>query len=224
MQLEEVNLYIDPLMAVAFKRPDRSLLVELAEESEGLEDLLRNWLWEQDRGSDAALEIKNLFQLRYDDLGRIFSLNFKEVTQLLRTQRAESIGAYVKREDSHAGGISCFLVDQLLSPWVDSEWDNLLGLDQVGRHLEICTSCSRRLHEYRELNAKILAKRMAVPLLFEDEWVRTLKRLRRVARKRHLKVFSAILLILAAIVALWILVAQRPEKTLNVYEITEPTP
>ncbi len=220
VKVDELNLYIDSLMAIA-KKPDRELLIELAEQNDNLKDLLRDWLWEQDRGSDATLELKNLFQLRYEDLGEIFNLSFKEVTQLLRTQRAAALGAYLKREDSQAGGISCFLVDQLLSPWVDSEWDNLSGMDKLGEHLRLCPSCRHRLQDYRELNGRILARREPVELMSQEEWAAGLKKLRQRRRKQRLKVSLILILILGLIAGLSALILKQPEKTPNVYEITE---
>jgi hypothetical protein len=232
---EELNLYLDSLLALApaeqgavsgsqggSPRALRRLLIGLAEEAESLPELIREWLFELNRGSDAALEIRILFQLRYQDLGEIFNLSFKEITQLLRSQRAQILGAYLKREDSQAGGVSCFLVDQLLSPWVDSEWDNLAGMDKLGAHLFLCSSCAERLQMVRDLNAQILKRRVRDKTIAIEEWRKTIRELRRDLRRRSLRVGIITILILSALIATLVVLIQRPEKTPNIYEITEP--
>jgi hypothetical protein len=197
-------------------------LIELAEEAQDLPELVREWLFELNRGLDASLELKVLFQFHYADLGQIFNLSFKEVTQALRSQRAALLGSYLKREASQAGGISCFLVDQLLSPWVDSEWDNLAGMDRLGVHLLSCPSCSERLQLYRDLNSKILQRRGLFPLIRPEEWGRVLRLARQRRRFQAWRAVFIVALILGGVSAALLVLSQRPEKTPNVYEITEP--
>lgn len=214
-------MYLDSLWVFAKPEARRALLIELAFEAQDIRELLVDWLWENDRGSEVALQAHLLFQLDYASLGEIFNLGFKEATQLVRTQRNERLGSMLTRADTDEGGISCFLVEQLLSPWIDSEWDNLNEVDKMRLHLDRCPSCRPRLEAYRNLNHEILQSRQIQEPVSESEWSHVLRTVFRDRRRRRWRTILVVLLTILLFGGLVFYLSSGPEEMPNIYEINE---
>jgi hypothetical protein len=225
---QQLNLYIDGLLSFAEgeSQQDRLDLVEIASKSADLGDLTAEWLWLQNKGSESALELMLWLKLSYSEIGDIFGYSVREVNQQIRGLRVERLGAYppvskLSEQSKAQKGLSCFMVEQRLSSWVDSEWEDVSGLKEMQKHLDDCSACRERLGKYRQLQNEIIQNRRKFKPIDQEEWEALISYLEREAKKRRMKWWLALgmgVLILGAF-CWWLL--DRPETMPNIYEIKE---
>ena len=226
MLREAVNTYIDAFLSMVPDSEDsQGLLVEEAKSADSVWELLRDWLLTNNLGFEVALQVKVWFGLNYKDLGFVMGLSSREVLQLVRTQRSQMLPSYPSVERSHQSekieGLSCFMVEQYLSPWLDGELLNDEMLAPLKAHLEKCEPCRNRLQEYRNLQSRILAERKHYNPISEDDWLDIKRNLTRRKRLRIIRwsagVFSVLLVCSFLAWVMW----SKPEKMPNIYEIGE---
>lgn len=221
MERNLLNLYLDPLMQISDLelKEARRKLIELAYELENIEDLLPEWMWMNQAGEDLSLRVMLWFGLGYDQLAEIFGYSIKEIRQLIRSQRVAELGRYpaLGHKSQDFGGISCFMVEQNLSAWMDSEWEDLAGVQAMQAHLKDCNACRDRLMEYRKLQEKIISEKRTHPEIEKTEWDEAVGVLKQRIRTRRAQ-YAVIGLIFVSIVGLtiWVLESQ-PDEMPNVY-------
>lgn len=224
---EELNIYLDAFMSFCPEgREDaRNSLVELIEASDNLEEAIASWLWRCGCGLDAALRTKIWFGLAYRDLGEVFALDFRDLKKLLRAQRAEFLGPYPPLEAPEKGAsaqttefTSCFMVEQNLSAWVDAEWEDFSQVEKIRLHLDECSDCQDRLAKYRQLQTQIAHQRKTVPTVSEQEWDEALARARSLSRRRLLRGFAVLFILMSLVGAGGFFVMKKEEKMPNIYE------
>lgn len=225
MERDDLNLYLDALLSLS-DNPEqkRGELVELAQFHSSWPNLVAEWLWTNQKGIEMALFIKIWFAWSYEELGEVFGLGFREVSQLLRSQRVARLGNYppvFEENGPQFGGVSCFMVEQQLSNWLDSEWEETKGLDSIHTHLHECQACRARLEAYRKDYSEILSARKSYPPISVEEWLRAADELARQRKRVRLQWISVIVVCLFFLgIILWMLQSQ-PEKMPNIYEIKE---
>ena len=151
-----------------------------------------------------------------------YSLVFRveRIGQKLRNLRAELVPPLLTLAEGEViEGISCFMVEQYLSSFIDSEIADFQSLKLVRKHLDRCRLCNERLHTYRSLQSQILASRLVFTKVEESEWQ---GRKNFDAHRRRISLFKALftfllLLAFAGFIA-WVFWS-KPEKMPNVYEI-----
>lgn len=225
---EQINLYIEPLLSLVpigdkGQSDVRYQLIEEGISSDDFVELIRQWMVVHDLDQSAALALKTWFSLSYARLGEILNMSPKEVSQLIRSLRTQQLPTYPpvsKSLDSEAiAGLSCFMVEQSLSAWLDSEIQDTRTVESIHQHLAKCSDCSNRLSVYRDLHRQVLAQRKHWPAVTEREWTDALEKMSQ-RRRRFIHsslIYVAIALLTGAIVAgfIW----SRPEETPNIYEI-----
>lgn len=225
MRREDVNPYISTLLSlVPSGGQARELLIELGAATDSMPELVADWVHLNELGLVCALRLKTWLGLDYQTLSLILGISPRELARLLRTQRLKEIGPYAlsaEDEGRKLAGVSCFMVEQQLSSWIDSEWEDRSGLKSLREHLELCEDCGQRLRSYRQLEAKIIEERQHFEPISVEEWDQVLGALSRLRRKRRFQVLAVlfILVSLAALIA-W-LVTSQPKETPNIYEIEE---
>lgn len=230
MNRDELNIYIDAYLGLSSDpKAARRTLIEEASGVETPLELIRRWILLQSVGVDQILELKSWFGLSYSDLGEILHVSAKEVGQLLRKQRAALLPAYPspgslqEGDEAAFGGISCFMVEQHMSAWVDGELQDIPILRSLKVHLASCEACTARLEAYRELQASILKQRAPQASISQKEWDETLE-----AALRRFRIFLGrtvgvvILVIVVGTLGVWAL-RSKSEKMPNIYEIPEET-
>ncbi len=202
----------------------RQELIELSIVQPSWVGLVSEWLWLNQKSLEMALYLKVWLGWSYRRIGQVYGLSFREVSQLIKSQRIERLGSYPPPMDQEVhdhAGISCFMVDQNLSPWVDSEWEKSYGVSQVYQHLEICSFCKTRRDRYWKLQTEILAQRRSFEPVTEDEWRKTRSALFSRQRKKFAQLLAIFFLIFFVIgIILWMIQSQ-PEKMPNIYEIED---
>jgi hypothetical protein len=226
MQRENVNLFFSRLFILVPESPhSRAKIIEIAAESEDVFDFLRDWLWTVGAGMDHILELKLAFGWTYAELGKLFGLSPREIGQQIRSKRLRSLGAYPRVDQGdfsvEQGGLSCFMLEQHLSQWLDCEWEDLGLLPKIKDHLRLCPACKHRLKEYRRIHENLLAQFLPVAPIEAEEWEQVLSVAQRNKRIKILK-WAAILagLVGLLIIFIWI-IRQQPETMPNIYEIPE---
>jgi len=229
MEREQINVYIEPLLnlvpseAVNQASDIRSQLIEEAVSSDDFEDLVRQWLAVHDQDETVALRLKTWFSLSYSQLGRILNLSAKDVSQVLRGQRTQHLPTYPpvskSLETATIGGLSCFMVEQSLSAWIDSEVQDSRQVANLQIHLNACGDCRDRLAAYRQLHQWLLHQRQSWPSVTELEWNDALRTL-----ERRRKKFIQTVLFYVGLAALIGLIAfgffwSQPIEAPNIYEI-----
>lgn len=225
MNREELNQLIDGLLSLAPESPEkRRELVELATLQPHWVGLVAEWLWLNQRSLETAIYLKVWLGWTYRRIGEVYGLDFRETSQLIKSQRMERLGSYPPPQDEEVpdyAGISCFMVDQNLSPWIDSEWEKAYGLAQVYQHIEACKHCRFRRELYWKLQSEILEERRLIKPVGEAEWSEIIEALRLRQRKRVIRWLSIVFLIFSLLgIILWMIQSQ-PEKMPNIYEIEE---
>ena len=202
------------------------LLIEEAFEAKNLEELISDWLWTGSYDHQSALELRTWFQLNYQELGSIYELNPREIAQILRNLRAQRLQSpeLIENEAAlDATGLSCFMVEQHLSSWIDEEVSDLRSLQNMEQHLAYCEKCHQRLSAYRELHSTILQQRKHFEPVTPEEWEETIEAYftrRRRFVLRSLLYIGALLAIVGVLSwAIWF----QQERMPNVYEINEPS-
>jgi len=229
MNCDQVNFYIEGLLSLVDSPEDSSIgglrgqLIEEAAYSKDILELLRQWLAVNDLGADAALKVRVWFALSYQQLGQVFGIKPRELAQVLRTQRTLYLPTYppVSKalESQEISGVSCFMVEQHLSQWIDSEITDVRMIQAVRAHIDDCLHCESRLEAYRDLQKKILLQRKSWPALSDLEWETALQ----AERQRHTKfvrtliLYGVAILIVAGVVIVFF--ASRPDKMPNIYEL-----
>lgn len=226
MNRESLNLFFERLFILTDESDSaRADIIEIASESEDATQFLQEWLWSVGVGLDQALEIKLAFGFTYAELGELFGLSSREVGQQLRARRLKELGPYPRVDQGdfsvEEGGLSCFMLEQHLSQWLDCEWEDLSLLPKIKAHLRLCPACKGRLQSYRQFHQSLLDRFPSVSPVSETEWNRVLEESRVARRKKLLKwglILFAMLFVLAIFV--WI-IRQQPETMPNIYEIPE---
>jgi len=228
VQRKELNLYIDGLLSLKSKSEEeaRADLVDLAARSDSLIELLADWLWENDRGTEVALELKLWFGFSYDRLADLYGKSVRELAQLLRNQRFALLGPYPPLELLSEGAaqsleLSCFMVEQRLSFWVDGEWEDVAGLSQLNVHLSGCTACQERLNRYRELQSRVMSERKSFRAFEIEEWKRLFEASKKRQTKRRLQWALAVIILVGLIGVFVGIIKKRPEVMPNIYEISD---
>lgn len=224
---EELNIYLDAFMSFCPEGREgaRNSLVELIEASDNLEEAIASWLWWCGCGLEAALRVKIWFGLAYKDLGEVFALDFRDLKKLLRAQRAEFLGPYPPLDIQQDGAVgrtteftSCFMVEQNLSAWVDAEWEDFSQVENIRLHLDECSNCQDRLAKYRQLQTEIARQRKTAPPVSEQEWDEALVDARSLGRKRLLRGFAILFVLISLVGAGGFFVMKKEEKMPNIYE------
>lgn len=227
MERHELNLHIESLLSLVPEghRGDyalRSQLIEEALSSKNWEELLQQWLTVNDMGRETALPLKIWLGFNYSSLGRVFDLSSKDLSQVLRTQRASFMPPYPpparSQDTEEISGISCFMVEQHLSQWMDTEVVDSRIVVSMKEHFDECEACRERLSLYRELQKKILAKRKHWPSISSQEWQDSLVELTRRRRRfwQKFALYAGVLLIV--IVLLLFFLVLKNEDAPNIYE------
>jgi len=228
MAREQLNLYLDGLLSLS-RYPDdisRERLVQVCGDSESFEELLGEWIWVNGLSPEILLNLKLWFGLRYQNLADLFGLSIREVDQMLRGLRVRELGGYpelshLNKDAPDSGRISCFMVEQRLSAWVDTEWEDLTGLKDLQAHLERCQNCRERLKSYRRLQMKILGERKEFLAISEEEWSQLQQRIgRQKIRNRAKWLASVIIAIIVFIGIVWV-INSKSERAPNIYEIID---
>ena len=224
MQRETLNLYLDALWTLTEDKgtADRHLLIEEAIEAESLLSLLSEWAAIQDLNEASALKMKVWFGLSYTQLSELWDLPYRQIVQMIRSQRAALLPTYPPthraQEATQIDGLSCFMVEQNLSSWLDGECD-LQMVENLWAHIHHCADCEHRLTFYRDLQTVILAERSKAKSVSEDEWNDARLRLRRESLQR--KVRGVLIAVIVAVICLLLglVIWTKPEKMPNIYEI-----
>jgi len=226
VRVEDLNAYWDGLLALGrgFKSPEeaRLQLIEEASSSDSLEGLIQQWVLVNDLGQPQLLQLKIWLQLSYAQLAEIFRCSPREIAQWLKAQRSLLLPAYPSsREQSSEPieGLSCFMVEQYLSQWIDSEVVDVRVIQSMKQHLSLCSDCRARLDVYRELQGRILHSRPRSPAPSENEWNQTIRLVHRKEKRLLIRivVYVIVVLALAAAGILWLVLA--PEKSPNIFEL-----
>jgi hypothetical protein len=218
-----LNLYLDGLMSLSQEREasGRFLLIEEALMNSSLAELLQDWIVLNGQDLGSALRVKLWFSLSYQEMAVIFVLSAKEMAQQIRNQRILRLPAYrPETTDIPLGSdISCFMVEQQMSAWVDCELEDGRTMAQLQRHFELCPLCRGRLELYRRLHSEILGERENFPPISIKEWDDAVEWLRRAKVRRYLHLGTVVTVILVAVVIMSWVLGSKPEKMPNVYEI-----
>lgn len=228
MQREEINIYIDgflslvPLSESLTDRELRTQLIEAAQGAENLETLIQDWLLLHDLGLEKTEEVFNFFRLNYRQLTHIFSRGEREVGQLLRSLRILRLPTYPPAqralETSQHSGLSCFMVEQQLSGWLDGEIQDQRMVSQLQAHLLGCDPCRERRDAYRNLQAQQFLKKRIHPAISALEWQQTLQDLAKARRRFWRAVIfygvSAVVVGALIITFFWV----KPDALPNIYE------
>ncbi|MBN8555027.1 MAG: hypothetical protein J0L93_06240 [Deltaproteobacteria bacterium] len=228
MKIESLNLYLDGLLGLCSDpESNRAPLIEEAAATADICELLQDWLWLLDLDEKSCLQIRVWFGLSYRQLGKVLHLSSREVAQLIKSQRAQMLSTYPAislatskvQEDEKIAGLSCFMVEQHLSAWSDSELIDPKIQESIQTHLRACALCTQRLQEYRQLQADILKKRPSFEAVTEKESQKVLKIASRRKRDRILRFAYWIFIILTVLTFLAWVIWSKPEKMPNIYEI-----
>jgi len=228
LDLATLNLYLDGFLSLPRKVDDsldlqRKTLIEEAAFSENLLDLLEEWLWLYEMGADRALRLKLWFRLSDRQLAELFHLGSLDISQVLRNERSALLPHYHPSDQSGAPvGFSCFMVDQHLSTWIDSEISDLRTLAVMDEHLGKCPDCHSRLQAHRKLHAEILQQKLSFRAVDEDEWLSTLNAYRSRVRRRWSRLFVYMIVFASVLGSFGWFLWSKPEKMPNIYEIREP--
>lgn len=223
-----MNMVLDALLSLS-QKPDsidqRMQVAELARQSDSLPELVGRWLWLQNRGQDAILELKLWLGFSYRELQELFGYDYREIQQLIRAERLRYLGNYPaldhpQKDNLH--GLSCFMVEHKLSEWVDSEWEDSSQLESLHRHLNDCRYCRERLQRYRYLNQEILGLRKCSKKITQQEWQGLNHEVQIKNRKHIMKLGLVLFVVVMSIVALSSLVMMQPEEEPNVFSIDQP--
>jgi len=233
MDLETLNLYLDGLLSLVLEhkaefqeRDLRALLIEESAQALSFSDLVYEWLSLHSLSEEEALKMKIWFALPYKDLAEILSISTREVGQLLRTQRSLLLPNRVLRDEQQQsppqiGGLSCFMIEQHLSVWIDGEIQDATTEESLRGHLKQCRECRGRLEEYRTLQEKLLSQRQSFPSIAEEEWSNVL-RMAKVRRRQRIAKSSAYFLVVCVLCFLIVWVFwSKAAKTPNIYDIQE---
>lgn len=225
MNREELNQLIDGLLSLAPPGSEkRRELVELATLQPSWIGLVSEWLWLNQRSLEAAIYLKVWLGWPYRRIGEVYGLDFREVSQLIKSQRMERLGSYPPPQEEEVpdyAGISCFMVDQNLSPWIDSEWEKSYGLAQVYQHVEACKHCLARRELYWKLQSQILEERRSVPPIDVEEWTKIREAFGFRQRKKLIKWMILLFFIFFVLGTILWMIQSQPEKMPNIYEIGE---
>ena len=226
MRIEDLNAYWDGLLALGrgFKSPEeaRLQLIEEASSSDSLEGLIQQWVLVNDLGQPQLLQLKIWLQLSYAQLADVFRCSPREIAQWLKAQRSLLLPAYPAGRDRPSEateGLSCFMVEQYLSQWIDSEVLDIRVIQSMKHHLSLCSDCRARLEIYRELQGRILYSRPRSPAPSESEWNQTIRTVQRKEKRLLIRIVVYVIVILALATAgvLWLVLA--PEKSPNIFEL-----
>jgi hypothetical protein len=226
LERDAVNAHIDGFLSlVDDTEKTRFLLVEEARSALSVWELLRDWLWMNNLGLDSALKVKVWFALSYDQMGHVFAMQASEILQTLRSQRSQRLSSYPSLTDSgvseKVAGISCFMIEQHLSAWIDGEIENTNLLQSLKAHLGKCKACTARLKKYRELQSEILKERHKISPISDKVWVEIRSQVRARNRKRIIKISAVVVTIgIVCGILAWV-IWTKPEKMPNIYEIQE---
>lgn len=198
----------------------RMALIEEALGGDSLLEILQEWMWVNNIDEAWLLSLKTWFQLSYADLAKLFRLSRREIAQKLRNQRMNLVSVRRASGDEDVHGISCFMVEQHLSSWLDGEIEEMRVMSSIFAHLEKCHECRERLEEFRNLQAKVLSLRKSYAPISQEEWIDSVNQLK-IERQRSLQklIFFGILMILALSILTWFILS-KPEKIPNIYEIS----
>lgn len=230
VERDETNIYIEGLLSLldpadweGSEREVRTQLIVEAHFSAQLEDLLSQWILLHELRRERVLWLKVWLSLSYAQLGRVYGVSAKEIGQWLRALRVEKLPTYPPiskaLETQEVSGISCFMVEQHLSLWLDAEISDMRVITQVRQHLDRCLDCQMRLEAYRHQHEVLLRQRRRAPGFSKLEWDSALLEYRKGRRKfwRRFFVFAVGAIIVAII--LGALLLSRPDRMPNIYEI-----
>ncbi len=220
MRLEILNLYLDGLLGLTEDPLKARLpLIEEALSAQSFLELLQEWVWVNNLNEKSCLVLKVWFSLSYRELGEIFGLTPREMNQLLRNLRVSALPPYRPAAQEDEAGISCFMVEQHLSPWLDGEIEDLRVMEAISAHTIRCLECASRLNQFRELQASILKQRFRQPPILQEEWVAAVGHLYIERRRQVLKFVFFLVLFLSVLAILAWFILSKPEKIPNIYEI-----
>lgn len=230
MRREELNMFLDGLLSLSpdQSKDSRKLLIELASVSGSYSELLAEWLSFHDFWKDKILEIKTWMGLSYFQLMTLFNCSHREVGRILSAKRSQQLPPYPAktlsstappRQDDEIEGISCFMVEQHLSSWIDGEWETYSEVSKIQKHLDACPACRQRLQDYRSLHQVVLKQRRSYEAVSEREWRATLEELQRLKVRRRFRYILSFSFIILVVVGIFYLVEAQPEKMPNIYEI-----
>ncbi len=226
MRYEDLNTYWDGLLALGkrFSRAEeaRAQLIEEASSSDSLEDLVEQWVLVNDLGQPQLLQLKIWLQMSYSQLAQVFRCSQREIAQWLKAQRALYLPAYPVGSQAaaeSADGLSCFMVEQYLSQWMDAEIFDVRTIQSLRQHLSDCPGCQDRLELYRQLQSKILSSRPSYQAISDHEWRDTLRSYQRRERRWMVRlILYAFLIVLLTVVGItWLVLV--PEKSPNIFEL-----
>lgn len=226
MRYQDLNSYWDGLLALGrrFSKAEeaRAQLIEEASSSDSLEDLVEQWVLVNDLGQPQLLQLKIWLQMSYSQLAQVFRCGQREIAQWLKAQRSLYLPAYPVGQPmtaEHADGLSCFMVEQYLSQWIDAEIFDVRTIQSLRQHLSDCSACQERLELYRQLQSKILSSRPSYQAISDQEWRETLNAHRRRERRWlvRLILYVAAIVLLALVGIVWVVLV--PEKSPNIFEL-----
>lgn len=231
MLRETLNTYTDGLVGLALD-PDaknlaevRRVFIEEGAQAENCVELLEEWIWIHNLRESEAHKIKVWLGLNYLELATAFHRTVRDIAQLLRNQRSEALPSYPSHEQAQdnrqIAGLSCFMVEQNLSAWLDQEFLDSKTGENIILHTQACPLCRERLQVYRDQHSQLLANRPNLPPISEEEWDKTQQLLSQERRRRLLQVAAVIFVVLAiSIILAWVLWA-KPERMPNIYELPD---
>ncbi len=198
-------------------------MIEAVLGADHLLNLLQDWLLMQDLNLESILKVQAFFGLTYQQLGQVFNQGPREIAQAIRAQRLLGLSSYPPVEkaldNEEISGLSCFMVEQQLSAWIDSEVQDMRVVQQLHGHFTNCTGCSQRLQEFRDHKHRTLKMRQSFPPVSEWEWNDSLAEMQRVRKRfwRSFAVYSLFAIVLVGVIVtfLWV----RPADVPNVYEV-----
>ncbi len=220
MTLNELNVYLDGILSLSPDSDDtRWQLAELYDPSFTLVDLLRELHIIYGWSDSTVYAAKVWFSLSYADLAQIYSLDEKSISQIMRSERMRGLPPYRPQTTTSAGALSCFMVDQLLSPFIDLEIQESSVRGAVQEHLAGCDACSGRLAFIRQLDAVKWKERKAFKPFSYQEWeaLQQLVKERDRFERGQWSVLAGLIFMTLGF-AIWFL-ASSPAELPNIYEM-----
>lgn len=226
MDLHSINCFRNGLLGLApYGTAQRKLLIEEGAAAANLMELLEEWIWTYNIRESEVLKLKVWLGLSTADLAEVFRRSHRDISQLLRNQRAAYLPTYPApdraQETSQVLGLSCFMVEQYLSAWIDQELIEVKVGETLMGHCHACEPCRTRLQMYRDLQETILKERPSYPPIEPNEWSEALAELRQAEKRQIRRIISFLVaVVLLASVLAWVFLS-KPEKIPNVYELPE---
>jgi len=117
------------------------------------------------------------------------------------------------------GGISCFVFEQSMSRWLDSEFEDFSQLPKFQEHLDKCHSCQSTLEAFRKGDKELYRSKQRYPVMSQREFDETKRRAQQQWRKARVKAAVFTFLIVGFLALIFYFLFQSHGPTPNVFEM-----